>query len=137
MIIKLANGTELTVLSVMGEKRNVQGARRDVLSFIFPADTSLDELDAIFTAENCKAITLASEEEEMEYIHTGYTIRAELKREPVMVSAATDTADAVYVNRVTVAMAQMTYAEQQLASIAEQNAVLEECIVELAQVVYA
>lgn len=135
MIIKLANGTELTAIGVTGEKRTVQGARRDVLSFIFPADASLDEMDALFTAENCKSITLIGSE--TEHIHSNYTIRAELKREPVLVSVATETEDAVYENRVTVAMAQMTYAEQQLASIAEQNAVLEECIVEMAQVVYA
>ena len=135
MIIKLANGTELTALSVTGEKRNVQGARRDVLSFIFPAETSLDEMDALFTAENCKTMTLVNGE--TEHIYNNYTIRAELKREPVQVSAATDTEDAVYENRVIVAMGQMIYAEQQMASIAEQNAVLEECIVEMAQVVYA
>lgn len=117
MIIKLANGTELTALGVTGEKRNVQGARRDVLSFIFPAETSLDEMDALFTAENCKSITLVNGE--TENIHTNYTIRAELKREPVLVSAATDTEDAVYENRVTVAMAQMTYQESRIDSLTE------------------
>ena len=119
MIIKLANGTELTALGVMGEKLNVQGARRDVLSFIFPAETSLDEMDAIFTAENCKSITLV--DGETEHIHTNYTIRVELKREPVEVAPATDTTDAVYENRVTVSMGQMTYTEAQLA---EQAAII-------------
>lgn len=117
MIIKLANGTELTALGVTGEKLNVQGARRDVLSFIFPAETSLDELDAIFTAENCKSITLVNGE--TEHIYTNYMIRAELKREPVQVAAATDTEDAVYENRVTVAMAQMTYQESRIDSLTE------------------
>lgn len=117
MIIKLANGTELTALNVTGEKLNVQGARRDVLSFIFPAETSLDELDAIFTAENCKSITLVNGE--TEHIYTNYMIRAELKREPVQVAAATDTEDAVYENRVTVAMGQMTYQESEFAEMKE------------------
>lgn len=122
MIIKLANGTELTALGVTGEKLNVQGARRDVLSFIFPAETSLDKVDAIFTAENCKTIsikTISNLGEEVEHIHTNYTIRAELKREPVQVAAATDTTDTVYENRVIVAMGQLTYAESQIASLTE------------------
>ena len=135
MLIKLANGTELNPISAIGEKRFVQGASRDSLSFIFPADASLDELDALFTAENCAKITIY--EEENEYIHNAYMVRAELKREPVEVEPATESSDAVHENRVTVTMAQMTYAEQQLASVVEQNAVLEECIVEMAQVVYA
>lgn len=120
MIIKLANGTELNPIIVIGEKQNVQGAFRDVLSFIFPAETSLDELDAIFTAGNCKSITLV--EEETEHIHTNYTIRVALKREPVEVAPATDTTDAVYENRVTVSMGQMTYTEAQLA---EQAAIID------------
>ena len=117
MIIKLANGTELTALGVTGEKRNVQGARRDVLSFIFPAETSLDQMDEVFTAENCKSITIIKGE--TEHIHRGYTIRAELKREPVQISAATEETDATYENRVTVAMAQMTYQESRIDSLTE------------------
>lgn len=117
MIIKLTNGTELTALNVMGEKLNVQGARRDVLSFIFPAETSLDEMDAIFTAENCKSITIVNNE--TEHLHTNYSLRVELKREPVEVSPATDTTGAVYENRVIVAMGQLTYAERQIESLTE------------------
>lgn len=123
MIIKLSNGTELTALGVMGEKRNIQGARRDILSFVFPVDTSLDELDAIFTDENCKSIAIA--DGDAEYIYSNYTIRVELKREPVQISAATDISDAVYENRVTVAMAQTTYQENQIAEMqASMNALL-------------
>ena len=147
MKIILANGVELFPLVITGDKRYVNGAQRDTLSFAFPAEMSLDELDAIFSAENCAKITIVEpttiiENEvevpsEIEHIHKGYTVRAELKREPVEVSPATAESDAVYENRVTVSMSQMTYAEQQLAALAEQNAVLEECIVEMAQVVYA
>lgn len=135
MIIKLANGIELDALGVMGEKQNIQGFRRDVLSFMLPASVSLDEMDSIFTEENCKSITLINGE--TEHIHNNYTIRVELKREPVLVTPATETSSEVYETRVTVSMAQMTYAELQLANISKQNAMLEECIVEMAQVVYA
>lgn len=135
MIIKLANGIELNALGVKGEKQNIQGFRRDVLSFMLPASVSLDEMDSIFTEENCKSITLINGE--TEHIHNNYTIRVELKREPVLVTPATETSSEVYETRVTVSMAQMTYAELQLANLSKQNAVLEECIVEMAQVVYA
>lgn len=147
MKIILANGTVLSPISIVGEKRYVNGAHRDALCFVFPAETSLDEMDEIFSAENCAKITIIEPttvienevevETEIEHIHKGYAIRAELKREPMEVYPATAESDAVYENRVTVSMAQMTYAEQQLTAIAEQNAVLEECIVEMAQFIYA
>ena len=115
MIIKLANGIELNALGVTGEKQNIQGFRRDVLSFIFPADVSLDEMDSIFTEENCKSITLIKDQ--TENIHDNYTIRVELKREPVLVTPATESEDAVYENRVTVSMAQTTYQENQITAM--------------------
>lgn len=115
MIIKLANGIELNALGVKGEKQNIQGFRRDVLSFVFPADVSLDEMDSIFTEDNCKSITLINGE--TKHIHNDYTIRVELKREPVLVTPATETTHEVYESRVTVAMAQTTYQENQIAAM--------------------
>lgn len=119
MKIKLANGTELNPLSAVGEKRFVQGAERDSISFVFPVETSLDELDAIFTAKNCEKIVISDGEEE--FLHNAYTIRVELKREPVEIEPATESTDAIYENRVIVNMAQRTYMESQLA---EQSAIL-------------
>lgn len=115
MIIKLANGIELNALGVKGEKQNIQGFRRDVLSFMLPASVSLDEMDSIFTEENCKSITLINGE--TEHIHNNYTIRVELKREPVLVTPATETSSEVYETRVTVSMAQTTYQENQIAAM--------------------
>ncbi len=115
MKIILTNGTELEAIVVTGGRRTVQGASRDTLCFVFPAETSLDEMDAVFTEENCETITLV--ENGNEYVKSGYTIRADLKREPVEVKPATDTEGAVYENRVTVAMAQRTYSEYQLAEV--------------------
>lgn len=115
MIIKLANGIELNALGVTGEKQNIQGFRRDVLSFMLPASVSLDEMDSIFTEENCKSITLINGE--TEHIHNNYTIRVELKREPVLVTPATETSSEVYETRVTVSMAQTTYQENQIAAM--------------------
>lgn len=117
MLIKLANGTELNPIAALGEKRYVQGASRDTILFAFSAENTLDNLDRLFTAENCETITIVDGENE--YIHRGYTVRAELKREPVEVTPATESTEAVYENRVFVAMAQRTYSESQIASLTE------------------
>ena len=122
MKIILNNGVELSPISAIGGRRFVQGANRDTISFTFPADTSLDEIDSIFTEENCESITIV--EGENQYIHSGYAIRAELKREPIEVTPETDTEAAVYENRVTVSMAQRTYTENQIAAMKEALAIL-------------
>ena len=125
MKIILANGTELSPISAMGAKRTVQGANRDTLSFCFPATASVDELNSIFTASNCETITIV--EGENQYVHNAYTIRAELKREPVEVKKATTTEAPVYEDRVVVSMAQRTYAESKIAEMqAVMNALLNE-----------
>lgn len=137
MIIKFTNGVELNPISVIGEKRYIQGTSRDTLTFVFPVETSLDMIDALFTPANCAKIIIVEDENNTEYIHSGYSIRAELKREPIEIEPATDTTEAVYENRVTVSMSQLTYSEQQLAHLTEQSNMLEECIVEMAGIVYA
>lgn len=119
MKIILTDGTELNPILVMGAKRQIQGATRDTLSFIFPADASLDELDTLFTPENCERIVVVEDETGAEYIHSGYTIRAELKRAPVVVTPATESEAEVSENRVTVSMSQRTYVETQLASLTD------------------
>lgn len=115
MKIVLANGTELSPITLTGAKRTVQGATRDVLSFVFPAETSMDELDSIFTAKNCETITVVNGENQ--FIHKAYTVRAELKREPIMVAPATENTAEVYENRVVISMGQRTYAETQIAEM--------------------
>lgn len=139
MKIILANGTELHPIMVTGGGRFVNGSKRDTLNFIFPASASLDELDALFTDVNCESVKLyeSAEGEEREFIHTGYTIRAELSRTPMVVQEATEETEAVIENRVTVSMALRTYAEAQIAKLIASSALHEECIVELASVVYA
>ncbi len=144
MKITLKNGTEVNPIIVTGGSRHINGANRDTLNFIFPANASLDELDALFTDKNCETIKLYEVQvnpdgttTELEHIHAGYVIRAELSRTPMVVAEATDTTEEVVENRVTVSMALRTYAETQLAKLTEQSALHEECIVELASAVYA
>ena len=118
MKIILNNGKELSPILVTGGPRMGQGASRDTLNFIFPETEDMAELDSAFSAENCEKITIIGDDGS-ENIHTGYTIRAELSKAPVEVSAATAETDAVYEDRVTVSMAQRTYAESHLASLTD------------------
>ena len=116
MKIILNNGTEMTPSMVTGGPKFVQGASRDTLNFIFPATEDMTALDAAFSAANCESITIVGDDGS-EAIHKGYTIRAELKKESVEVTPATESEAAVYEDRITVSMSQRTYAESQLASL--------------------
>lgn len=118
MKVILCNGVELTPNTVTGTKRLVQGASRDTLTFVFRDGTSLDELDRTFSAENCERITIV-EDDGSEYVHSGYVVRAELKREPVEVAAESDSEPATYENRVAIAMSRRTYQESQYAELQE------------------
>ena len=116
MKIILANGKELSPILVTGGPRNIQGASRDTLNFIFPATEDMAELDSAFSAENCEKITIIGDDGS-ENIHTGYTIRAELSKASVEVTPATESEAAVFEDRITVSMSQRTYAESQLANM--------------------
>lgn len=116
MKIILANENELTPIAVTGERRHVQGANRDVLSFVFPPSDGLAAVDAAFTEGACETITIV-EDDGREFIHKAYTIRAELNKIPVEVSPATPESEAVVEERITVSMAQRTYTETRLAAL--------------------
>lgn len=124
MKITLANSTELRPISVIGEEKSINGTRRDTLTFVFPQETSLDELDALFTAAACESIKLYEEKtlddgtvEELEHIHTGYTIRAGLSRTPMVTQLAADTTEEVVEHRATVSMARRNYTEYSLDAL--------------------
>lgn len=116
MKIKLTNGMELSPIIVMGGSSQAQGARRDTLHFVFPATENMATLDAAFTTTNCESITIIGDDGS-ESIHKAYTIRAEMKKAPVEVAPATPESEAVVEERITVSMAQRTYAETQLAAL--------------------
>lgn len=118
MKIILNNGAELTPIMVTGGPRHLQGASRDTLNFIFSATEDMAELDAAFSTANCESITIIGDDGS-EAIHKGYTIRAELKKESVEVTPATESEAAVFEDRITVSMSQRTYAESQLASLTD------------------
>ena len=118
MKIIFANGAELFPILVTGGLRHVQGASRDTLSFVFPADVGMDALDKAFTAEACESIKIIGDDGG-EAIHKAYTVRADLKKEPFEIAPATDSSEAVFEDRITVSMSQRTYTETQLASLAD------------------
>lgn len=133
MKIILTNGAELEPLSVQGAPSQVQGAKRDTLTFIFPSTAGLEALDAAFSAANCETIRLVQsgdgDHAHTESIYTHYVIRAGLTKRAVEVTPATAEADAVYQDQIFVSMAQRTYAEVQMAqlqaAVAELQAVAE------------
>ena len=118
MNIILNNGKELSPIIVTGGPRHIQGASRDTLTFIFPADVSMEAIDTAFTAVACEHITIIGDDGS-ENIYKAYTIRAELKKESVEVTPATENEAAVFEDRITVSMSQRTYAESQLASLTD------------------
>lgn len=115
--VVLTDGKELNPITVTGAKQYVQGQNRDTLTFVFNASEGLDNIDSYFTEANCENIRII--EDENEYIHSGYVIRAELNKSPVEVNPATDTDPAEYEDRITISMSQRTYAESQLASLTD------------------
>lgn len=118
----ILNNTELTPINVIGGRKNVQGANRDTLTFVFPGDMDMAELDGIFTAANCESITV--EAETGSYIHKGYTVRGELNKTTVCTAAETEEAPAVYEDRINVVMGQRTYTEKQIEATQAQIAAL-------------
>ena len=113
MKITLTNGTELSALTVYGVKRDVQGANRDTLHFVFPVEVGFEYLDSIFTEANCETITITEDSGEA-YIHKAYTVRAELSKKNMIVGNSEEDGTPIYEDRLTVAMAQRTDAENQL-----------------------
>ena len=134
MKVILSNGTELEPITVTGSRRNIQGANRDCLSFVFRESAGLEALDAAFTETACESINLV-EGDDTSYIHKGYTIRTELKKELDEISAGDAETDAAYESRITVTMAQRTYAESKLAALASESTDTQLAVAELAEIV--
>lgn len=115
MKITLTNGTELEALGVRGETVYYQGMNRDCLRISFdPEQHTLAEIDGLFTAENCRTLTLT--DDSGSYVHSGYIIRRSLEKsrgEPQTGSSELPP------ERIVVQMAQITYLEQQAADLTD------------------
>ena len=119
MRVELINGTQLDALEVRGYVVTFQNAQRDCLEFHFDAEIySIDDIDKIFTRENCTVIKLTDMENSPDHtdIHRDYCIRKSLKKttdhsyggQVTLGSLQHDADD----ERVIVEMAQLTEAEK-------------------------
>lgn len=134
MKIILKDNTELTPIIVTGGKRQLQGANRDCLHFVFDESIGLDEADGYFNAANCESIKIVGDDGS-ESVYKGYTVRAELKKADEIVQSENPESEAVTVKRITVSMAQRTYAESQLAVLAAESTDTQLAVAELAEIV--
>ena len=140
MKLILANGTEMNILSCRGSIQYAQGANRDVLDIrLSPDDYTLDQADALFTAESCKTLKIREEvtyiqevpdpeneggtisqevTDTNEYLHSGYCVRVSLSKELFRVLQE-DGSDADEV-QISVKMGQQTAAEKAVEALGEQ-----------------
>lgn len=71
--IKMFNGTEIPCFGALGQAYYYQGIQRDSITFYFdPENVTISSLIENFTEENCKAITIVSDDSE--YVHYNYQI---------------------------------------------------------------
>ena len=131
MKIVLSKGIELNPIMVTGAHEYIQGANRDTLTFVFN-DMGMDELDGIFTEENCDKITII-EDTGNEFIHSGYVIRTELSKKMVTVAQESNEIEEINEYRVFVTMAQRTYTEYKIAALQEEVIMTQLATAELAE----
>ena len=117
MQIEFNDGTALDVLSVSGKSTYHQGAQRDALEIqIAKSTTTFDALDALTgDASNTGKLTVIDGDKQYEY--DNYSLRVSLALCPVVTATATSTTAAVTEDRLCVTLAQLTYAELQIAEL--------------------
>ena len=123
MKVILSNGTELNPILVTGASIQLQGAKRDSLTFVFPSTEGIEALDSAFSESACESIKII-DDNGGESIHKSYAIRAKLEKALVEVVPATPETEAVMEERISVTMAQRTYIENQLALVPALNVLL-------------
>jgi hypothetical protein len=124
MKIIFANGLEKDMITVYGGHKTVQGANRDMLSFVFDGGSDLNELDGVFTEEACESIKTI-DDNGAEHFHKWYTVRVSIEKKEVVVQTETPESEAVVESRVIVSMAQRTYQENKMKELEEKmNALL-------------
>lgn len=118
--IKFSDGTELPVITAKATQVYAQGANRAAIEIQIAKDaTTFDTLDKL-TADNAKTGKLTFVDGDVTYVRDNYTIRAELALKPVVTAPATSTTVEVTEDRLCLTLAQLTYAEVQLAAQAQQ-----------------
>lgn len=129
--VRFADNTEFPVITVLKNSTYLQGAQRAALEIQMAKDTTtLDALD-ILTADAGKTASITITDGSGSYVYSNYSLRAELAIKSVMVTPATDTAAEVDEDKLCVTLAQLTYAEVQLAAQQEQIEALGQQVVAL------
>ncbi len=123
MRVILHNGIELTPVLVTGAQIQVQGAKRDSLTFVFPGSEGIDTLDTVFSDTACESIKIIDDNGN-ENIYKYYTLRAKLEKALMEIVPATPETEAVMEERISVTMTQRTYIENQLALLSALNVLL-------------
>lgn len=116
MQLKFNDGTTIDVLVVNGKSVYVQGANRDALEIqMAKGTTTVDALD-VLTADSNKTGKITLIDGDQQYIHDNYSVRAELAIKPVVTTPATSTTLEITEDRLCITLAQLTYAEIQIAT---------------------
>ena len=113
------NGTEVAFIECYSATEYVQGAEREVLDFRFDASqVSLDEIDKLFTSEECSRLTIRETvgEQTEEFIHENYGVRVALSKQRFTLATENGAEE---LEQISVKMAQYTVVEMQMISLTE------------------
>lgn len=113
--IKFVNGKTQEYLNALETEEYFNGSNRRTLTFEIAREAAnLEELDALCAEENLAKLELINEEEDISNIYEGYVLKLKVGVEPVLVTAETPDAPAVYEDRVVLKVGRRTYIEEKL-----------------------
>lgn len=127
MLIELRDGTTLKALSVVAQKKVLQGIDRRILNFIFDNTYTITALDEAFNEYNTSVIQVV--DGDTKYIYRDYSLRDELVKMNVRVEDADG--NVTYQNQTSVKMAQLSYEEIHVAELEQSQKEQDELIAEL------
>lgn len=118
MLIKLNDGKEIPILLVTGGNRIVFGSNRDTITFVINGYNSLEEIDNIFTEDNCENIILIQDDEEKtETLLYGYVLKTDLNKKIVEIAPESPEEEAIFEPRINITLARRSYAETKMAAL--------------------
>lgn len=118
MLIKLNDGKEIPILLVTGGNRIVFGSNRDTITFVINGYNSLEEIDNIFTEDNCENIILIQDDEEKtETLLYGYVLKIDLNKKIVEIAPESPEEEAIFEPRINITLARRSYAETKMAAL--------------------
>ena len=113
--LKFADGTEQPYLTALETEEYWNGSSRRTLTFQLARDAAnLETLDGLCTEQNLAQLELTNDEMGITNVYEGYVLKLKVGVEPVLVSAETPDAPAVYEDRIILKLGKRTYIEQQL-----------------------